>query len=331
MTAIAPVIVQSLQNALSAYIKNYGGGESLQDVRAIAGALLAVKAKAQVLLLQGLEIEAWVDAVVRDFDLRQLTNRIANATEQALATQAKLWREKVELKVRATLDAYIQTYVPDLDTHQIQATIATILPIVEDAQVSRDEAKRIIHHISNQYDWRSPMRRIIDPKWVILAGKAWKAFRNRDIEATVQDVVQVYISKFKPALVEMGEGLAEQALTALFNSKAQLDLDLDLDPESQRLIVQQVSFKMKLMEASPPPSKTVFEIAQQTHDAILHYRTQQRLGTVSLFPPVIHTDETNTAMSSLGGEMSIGIEIQPSATSQPEPGEGGETPKIEHS
>ncbi|MGF1521548.1 MAG: hypothetical protein ACFBSF_04425 [Leptolyngbyaceae cyanobacterium] len=328
MTAIAPIVVQSLQNALAAYLKNYGGGESLQAVRAIAGALLSVKSKAQAILLRGLEIEAWVDAVVRDFDPEQIAKLIANQAEQALATQAKLWREKVELKVRATLDAYIQTYIPDLDTHQIQATIATILPIVEDAQISRDEAQRIIHLIARQYDWRSPIQRIIDPKWVILAGKAWKAFRNRDVEATVQDVVQVYIRKFKPALVEMGEGLAEQALTALFNSKAQLDLDLNLDPESQRLIVQQVSFKMKLMEASPPPSKTALEIAQQLHEAITHYRTQQGFNSVSLFPPVIRTDEATEDVSSIGGEMSIGIEILPSSAASPaEPAAGADEPQ----
>ena len=318
MTAPTPVLVKSLQHALDAYLQTYGGSQAMQDIRAIAGALLAVKSRASAIVLQGLEIETWVEAVVQDFAPGKWGDRVWSETEQTLAVQAKTWRETLELKVRATLDAYIQTYIPDLETHQIQATVATILPIVEDAQIARDEAKRIIHLMSHQVDWRSPVERIIDPKWVILAGKVWKAVRNRNVETAVQDVVQVYINKFKPALVEIGEGLAEQALTALFNSQAQLDLELDLDPESRRLIIQQVSFKIKFLEASPPATKTAMEIAQQIHDAVTRYRTQQGLDRVSLLPPIVRNDNEDTTASSIGGKMSIGIEIHPSSESSTE-------------
>lgn len=319
MTVYAPAIVKSLRNALYAYINIDNDGESSAAVRAIAGAILSVQAKAGELVLKGLAIEAWVDELVRDFDVSQVADSVWNEAEKAIAAQAKTWRENLQTKARATLDAYVQAYAPNLDTHQIQATIATILPIVEDAQISRDEAKRVISLVSQQFDGQAAIDRVIDPKWVILAGKAWKAVHNRDIEATVQDVVQAYISKFKPSLVEIGEGLVEQAFKALSNSKGQLDLDFELDPESQRLLVKQVNFKLRLWEASPPPSKTALEFAQQIHSAVAHYRAEKGLNSVSLLPQTTRLDGDATS-SSIGGEISIGIEIHPSNKSQNDAG-----------
>ena len=317
MAVHGSAIVKSLQDALHAYIAIYGDGESIAAVRAIAGAILAVQSKAGEIVLKGLEIEAWVDAIVQDFDFTPIADQVWHEAAKAIAFQAKTWRENLETKTTATLDAYIQTYAPNLDSRQIQTIIATILPIVEDAQISRDEAKRIIQRISQQVDWQSAVDRVVDPKWVLLAGQVWKAVHNHDIEATVQDVVQAYISKFKPSLVAIGEGLVEEAFNALSNSKGQLDLDFELDPESQRLLVKQVSFKMRLIEASPPPSKTALEFAQQIHGAVTRYRTEQGLNSISLIPPTTQFDKSTTS-SSVGGEIGIGIEIHPSAKSQDE-------------
>ncbi|MEM9003023.1 MAG: hypothetical protein AAGE59_05775, partial [Cyanobacteria bacterium P01_F01_bin.86] len=267
------------------------------------------------------EIESWVDAIVTGFELGHLAEKGVDTAAQAIALQVKSWREKLELKTSATLDAYIQTYTPNLNTTKpphLPTTVATILPIVADTAISGDEAKRIIHLISRQFDWQSAVDRVVDAKWIFLAGKVRKALQNRDIEATVQDVVQAYVSKFKPVLVEMGEGLAEQALTALLNSQTELDLDIDLDPESQRLVIQQVSFKMRLIEASPAPSKTALEIAQQIRSAVTRHREKQGLDNISLLPPVTQV-EGDTASSSIGGDISIGIEIHPGSESQNEP------------
>ncbi|MEO0988640.1 MAG: hypothetical protein AAFY20_24345 [Cyanobacteria bacterium J06639_14] len=321
MTAPDAATVQSLRNVLDAYIEAYGGGESLSAIRAIAGSILSVQARAKAISLKGLEIEAWVDAIVTDFELGHLAEKRVDKAAHAIALQVKSWSEKLELKTSATLDAYIQTYTPDLNTTkppQIPTTVATILPIVADTAISSDEAKRIIHLISRQFDWHSAVDRVVDAKWIFLAGKVRKALQNRDIEATVQDVVQAYVSKFKPVLVEMGEGLAEQALTALLNSQTELDLDIDLDPESQRLVIQQVSFKMRLIEASPAPSKTALEIAQQIRSAVTRHREKQGLDNISLLPPVTQV-EGDTASSSIGGDISIGIEIHPGSESQNKP------------
>ncbi|MBE7381823.1 MAG: hypothetical protein F6J95_010485 [Leptolyngbya sp. SIO1E4] len=326
MTALTPKTAQSLRQALYAYIGQYGGGESIPQVRAIAGSLLSVRAKAGAIVFQGLEMEAWVDELVVDFDPSRVAEQAWTEGEQAIATQAKHWREALEVKARATLDAYIQTHVPNLETPQIQALITTILPIVEDVQISRDEAKRLIHLIRDEFDWQTAAQRILDPKWVAFANQVAQVARNQAVEATVQDTVRAYMVTFKPTLVEIGEGLVETALSAVINNKAKLGLDLALDPESQRLMVKQISFKLKLMEASASPSKTILEMAQQIHDEVARYRAAQGIDTPTYIPPLLQKDEP-TGNSVLGGEISIGVEVHPRSDRAKNPTEEGTPPK----
>ena len=312
MTTLDPAAQELLQNALYAYVQAYGG-ESIKEARAIAGALLAVKEKAGDLIAAGLEIETWVDEIVQDFDLSTVADHLKDEGARSLAAQAKHWRETVEVKAQATLDAYIQQYVPELDTQQLHGLIATILPVIEDAKISRDEAHRLIHHVSTQLDWQVALERVIDPKWALLAEKTMQCVINRDVEASVTDVMNAYVYKFQPTAVEIGEGLVEQAVQAVTNSKLALDLDLDLNAETQKLLIKQVVFKLNLMEASPPPSKIAIEIAQQVNDEVARYRREHELDPTSTLPEIIRTDDTGNR-SQLGGEISVGIELQPSST-----------------
>lgn len=318
MTTLDAATKQSLQNAIYAYLQSYGG-ETIADVRAIAGTLLTVKEKSEDLISQGLEIEQWVDDLVEGVDPSDIAERVVEEGERAIAAQAKKWRETVEIKARATVDAYIQKYAPDLDTFKIQNLVTTVLPIVEDAKISRDEAHRLIDTLSAQFDWQTAIGRVIDPKWVMLADKTMQVIRNRDAEDSVVDVMNAYVHKFKPTAVEIGEGLIEQAVQAVSNSKVALDLDFDLDAETQRLMVKQVMLKFNLMEASPPPSKTALEIAKQVHNEVDRYRREQGLNDIPYVPETTTKNEEQAGSSQLGGEMSIGFELQPRFTASTQP------------
>jgi hypothetical protein len=309
MTTLDAATQESLRKALYAYMHDYGG-ESLQEARAIAGSILAVKEKAGDLVAQGLEIEAWVDALVEDFDPTQMAEQMWTEGERAIAAQAHKWRDTVEVKARATLDAYIQKYVPSLDTQKLQGLAATILPIVEDTKISRDEAQRLIYQLTDQFDWQTAASRVIDPRWVMLADKAMQVIKHRDVEDSVMDVMNAYVYKFAPSAVEIGEQLVEEAMQAVTNSRVTLDLDIDLDAETRKLMVKQVMLKFNLMEASPPAYKSAFEIAQQVHDEVARYRREQGLDRINYQPEVTTTD-TQDGSSLLGGEMSIGFELQP--------------------
>ncbi|MEO1094107.1 MAG: hypothetical protein AAFX01_04315 [Cyanobacteria bacterium J06638_28] len=308
-TLFDPTTVRSLQRALYAYIDNYGAEDSLEQVRAIAGTIVSTRVKAGTMVAQGREIESWVNQVVQGFDPTQLGQQIWNAGEQAIATQAKHWRETIETKAKATLDAYVQKHIASVDVSQLPKILATTLPIVADVQITRDEAQRLIHAISLQFDWEAAVNRVIDPKWITLAGMVARHLRHADLEAAVRDVMQVYIAKFQPAAMAIGEALAEKALNAVLHSDV-LDIDIDLDLESRRLMIQQVSFKVNLMQASSPSSKTAMAIAQQIHDEVAGYRAQAGMEDSNYFPEVMTTDDSTSDSSVLGGSMSIGIDVQ---------------------
>ena len=91
-TTLDAATQQSLQAALYAYLHNYGG-DSVAEVRAIAGTLVALEAQAQQWPLPGWEIEQWVDTLVADVDLSQPLPHIWQATDHHLATQFPyFWR-----------------------------------------------------------------------------------------------------------------------------------------------------------------------------------------------------------------------------------------------
>ncbi|MGF1460342.1 MAG: hypothetical protein ACFBSG_15115 [Leptolyngbyaceae cyanobacterium] len=312
MTTLDDATQQSLQTALRTYVHTYGG-KSAPEIQAIAGAILTVKEKSGALISQGLEIEQWVDTLVSNFDLEGLAEQAGETAALLLANQTKHWRETIEVKATATVDAFIQKYAPDLNVQKIQTLTATVLPIVEDAKITRAEAARLIQTISKQIDVTAAINRVIDPKWTFLAEKAMQVLQHQDLEASATEVMHAYVHKFEPAAIEIGEDLIEQAVQAVTNSKVKLGLDVEIDPDTRQLIVKQVMLKFNLMEAAPQPSKTALEIAQELHEEVSRYRREQGLDTINYIPEVTVTDDAS-GNSQLGGELSVGIELQPTTS-----------------
>lgn len=313
MTTFDASTKQSLQTALYAYIDQYGG-ETLAEARAIAGALLSVHEQMGELVVPGWGIEQWVDDLVTDFDLTQIPGAAKEAAAQHLAAQAQAWREQLASKARNTLDAYIQKYAPALDTHNLEQLITTVLPIVEDATITRDEARHLIQTISQQVDVSAAATRRIDPQWLLLADTVQQVLQYKDLETSATDVMQAYVYQFQPAAVEIGEELVERAVAAVSDSKLQLSLNVDLDPETRKLLIKQVMLKVKLRDPSPSPAKTVLEIAQALHDEIARYRRDRGLNAADYLPSVTAVD-TPSDSSSLGGAIGVGIDLRPSRSS----------------
>ncbi len=309
MTTLDAETQQALTAALYAYLHDYGG-DSLDEARAIAGALLAVKMQAGELTLRGWEAEQWVEALVADVDLSQPPQtQTWQAVDQHLATQAKHWRDQLAIKTRAAVDAYLQKYTP-VDTQDLELLVATVLPLVTDATMTRAEALHVIHIVSSQINLSVASDRVIDPKWLLLADQVHQVWQQRELESSVGDVMAAYIHKFQPAAVEITESLIEQAVEAVTNSRLKLGLEAELTPETRQLLIKQVMLKVKLRDASAPPTKTFLEMAQDIHDEVMRYRRDRGLNDTSYWPNVT-TRETNDSSSALGGEMSVGIDLQP--------------------
>ncbi|MEM1280883.1 MAG: hypothetical protein AAGG53_12895 [Cyanobacteria bacterium P01_H01_bin.152] len=300
---------QSLQNALYAYLNQYGG-ESLADARAIAGALLSVQEQAGKLAASGWEIEDWVNDLVSDFDPKQISSAVNQAAAASLANQTKHWRELLENKTRSTFDAYIQKYAPALDTPTLEQLVVTILPIVEDATITRDEARRLILAISDQIDVPEIANRHIDPHWLLLADQVQQMRQYRELEEPTADIMHAYIHKFQPMAVEIGEALVERAIEAVSNSRLKLGLEVELDPETRKLLIKQVMLKVRLRDLAPPPTKTALEIAQELHSEVTRYRRDRGLDKANYLPAVTITDKPD-GEGLLGGEFSVGINLKP--------------------
>ncbi|MEM1291056.1 MAG: hypothetical protein AAGH67_06265, partial [Cyanobacteria bacterium P01_H01_bin.162] len=58
--------------------------------------------------------------------------------------------------------------------------------------------------------------------------------------------------------------------------------------------------------------KTAVAMAQQLNDEVVRYRREHGLDPASTLPTTIRTDDTSNS-SPLGGEISVGIELQRSA------------------
>jgi hypothetical protein len=311
MAKLTPEALNTVQGVLCAYGEAYGFADSLEELRAIAGSILSVKSQTEALVIRGAEWETWVEEVITPFQERDWSHYLVSAGERAIAAQVKDWREALRHKVEHTLAAYVQKAgLPDLPFDTLRQTVVSILPIVEDGQVTRDEVAAVIHHVQQHFDLGTALSQIIDPIWVGLAEKTIRCLQNGSLEAALRDTVNAYIEAYKPTLVEMGTSLVERAMAVVLANQGEFDLDIALDAETQALIVKQVSFKLKLRSASPPPSKTAAEIVDDLQDEIDRYRDANPISYI----PAVTTTEGATSASVLGPAMGIGITLGESTT-----------------
>lgn len=193
--------------------------------------------------------------------------------------------------------------------------LLTILPLVEEAQITRAEAERVLGEVAQHFIPQDAQQHVIDSHWLMLADKVRDCLQHDSLEAAVIDVVRAYAPEVKPDTTACTDDLVATALNAVLNYPGHLanlgvDVDLDLNAETQRLVVQQVTFKLHLAAAAPP-SETACDIAQQLDQAVAEYRAAQGRDRVSYIPtPVIQTVGDEDA-SSLGGAMEIGIPLTP--------------------
>jgi hypothetical protein len=101
------------------------------------------------------------------------------------------------------------------------------------------------------------------------------------MEQAVGETLTAYMQRFAPKLETIGEDLIERALEAVLKNQVDFGLDLDLNLVNRQLLIQQVSFQLNIMKASPLPSKTAQQIAAelQTEISDLQKYRQEHFGT----------------------------------------------------
>ncbi|MBF2037402.1 MAG: hypothetical protein IGR92_18465 [Leptolyngbyaceae cyanobacterium T60_A2020_046] len=258
--------LERLHRILCTYLDTDGQADSRQDLRSLVGAMLALEAKADRIAAHGLELESWVKAVVQSFDPAAAAAGADAEDYGEIAAHIRTWREALAVKAKATLDASVQKHAPNLATAQVPQVLLTILPLVEEAQITRAEAERVLGEVMQHFIPQDAQQHVIDSHWLMLADKVRDCLQHDSLEAAVIDVVRAYAPEVKPDTTACTDDLVATALNAVLNYPGHLanlgvDVDLDLNAETQRLVVQQVTFKLHLAAAAPP-SKTARDIAQ---------------------------------------------------------------------
>jgi hypothetical protein len=216
------------------------------------------------------------------FDIQSIAQTAIDQSKQTLASQAHQWRQELEDQVEGVLNTYLQQYSPNLNTDSLQDLVTAIAPMVKSGQVTKPEVIGLAQRMAETFAPNSVLHRAMNPTYVGLAKNLATVLSQKDTEAAVSETVSAYIEKFAPTVEEIGENLIETALNAVLKNQVEFGLETDLNLADRQLIIQQVSFKVNIMEQSPPPSKAAELMAQQLNREIERFKAERERNAGSL-------------------------------------------------
>ena len=269
-------LAQEVLAGLAAYAQQYDLPASPIQLEAVIGSLLNVKTQGDNQPLSARQIDHVVQWVKAGLNSQSLKEASIDESKQLLAAQAHRWRQELEHQVTGVLNAYVQEYSPDLDIDHLQDIVTAIAPMVKSGQATRQEVVGVAQTLFETFASASPLATVVGPTFVDLARDLATVLSQKDTEAAVSETVTAYAETFSPAAETIGESLIENALGAILKNQVMFGIDTDLNLAEKRLIIQQVSFKLNIMEQSPPPSKSAELMAQQLHAEIERFKAERR-------------------------------------------------------
>lgn len=277
-------LVQSVVGGLTAYGQLYGLPDSALQVQAIIGTLITLQARQMDHPLKPQQIDPIVQLVQSGVNVEAMDQTAVDQAQQTLARQAHQWREDLEQQASSAIEAYIHQYAPEVTTASLQDMVTAIAPMISDGQITKPEVVGLAHTLSRTFAPNSALASQLNPTHLALAKDLAAVFSQRGTEAAVSETVTAYVEKFAPTMEEVGDNLIENALNAIFKNKLEFDIDTDLHLVHKQLLIQQVSFKLNIMQQSPLPSKTAQAIAAELNAEIEQFKAerQRRLGRLDV-------------------------------------------------
>jgi len=275
-------LVQDLLASLAAYTSQYGQPETPLQRQAIIASLLNLKTQDTNQSLTAQQVDNIVRLVEADFDLSTLGQAVADEVQRALAQRAHQWQQELQQQVEGVLNTYLQQHNPDLDSSDLEELVTAIAPMVKSGQVTKPEVLGLAQQMAQTFAPDSALVVMANPTVLGLAKDLATVIGQRDTEAAVSETVTAYVEKFAPAAEEIGENLIESALSAILKNQVQFGIDTDLNLAEKRLIIQQVSFKLNIMQQSPPPSKSAELMAQQLNTEIERFKAERERNASTL-------------------------------------------------
>jgi hypothetical protein len=275
-------LVQDMSQALAAYGQRYGLPDSAQQLQGIAGSLFTVYSRTHNLALLAREVRRTIQAVLAEFDPKTGVNAVIDDTKQALAEQAHQWRQELETEVRGTLAAYIQNYSPILTADFLETAVTSLMPLLKQGQITRAEVESLIQLIADDLGTPLASTMGVHPEYIDLAKTLAISLSQQAMEQAVSETVVAYVKTFTPTLVEIGETLIEQALSAVLKNQVDFGFDVDLALMDRQLLINQVCFKLNIMEQLNLPSKSAQKLADDLHSEIERFTRERKEGLGNL-------------------------------------------------
>ncbi len=272
----------SLLSSLQAYGHSYGLPTSPEQLKGAVASLLRLSLPQASWSAGGVDMVAVVDRVVQAYGEGAIVPALLNAGQDLLVSQVHDWRVALEERVQDTLTGYLQSYAPaGLDLGALRDLTLVALPLVNGQGITREEVNGLVSQIVDSFDLQKVLAAKFNPTLVAVVKELAVAWSQRPLEQAVGETVTAYLERFAPKLETIGEDLIERALGAVLKNQVDFGLDLDLNLASRQLLIQQVSFQLNIMKASPLPSKTAQQIAAELQAEIgdLQQYRQEHLGT----------------------------------------------------
>ena len=274
-------LAQEILDGLAAYADQYELPTTPPQLEAVIGSLINAKIRQSQQALTPKQIDKLVQLVKTGVDVQAVGQAVIDDSKRALANQAHQWRQELEQQVEGVLKAYWQQYSPDeFNPDALREMVTAVVPMVKSGQVTKPEVIGLTQQMVETFAPNSALSAVVNPISLALAKDLATVLLQKNTEAAVSETVTAYVEKFAPAAEEIGENLIENALGAILKNQVQFGLDTDLNLQEKRLLIQQVSFKLNIMQQSPLPSKPAWVMAEQLNAEIERFKAEcrRRLG-----------------------------------------------------
>ncbi|MBW4461424.1 MAG: hypothetical protein KME47_14480 [Nodosilinea sp. WJT8-NPBG4] len=285
-----PEVTATLVSGLSAYGRLYGLPNSPEQVQGLLGTLLRLYRPEEPAAL----IDAVAQQVLDGLTADDLKNAIVDRATSALAKETHRWQRHLEQEAQGILAAYVQRYRPNLTPDALRMIVTSIMPLLGRAiadyrPLTRSEALGLISQIVQSFDVKG-ISAAIDPAYLAIAETLATALAQRPMAEAVGETVTAYVKSHAPTLINIGADLIALALSAVLKNQVDFNIGTQLSVIDEKLLIEQVSFQLNILQQSPPPSKAAWAIADQVNAAVEQYRQDRSEGSVDVTAGLVSED-----------------------------------------
>ncbi|MGB3138149.1 MAG: hypothetical protein WBB18_15190 [Nodosilinea sp.] len=277
---------ETLVAGLSAYGRLYGLPNSPEQVRGILGTMLRLYQPESAV------IDRVSQQVLDHLTPEALKAAIVSRVSSALAKEAHRWQQHLTHQAKGVLTAYAQRYAPAVTPDALSGMATTVVPLLSDRVITRSEAVGLVSQVAQTFDLEAATTAIVDPAYLALAQTLHLALSQKPMAKAVGETVIAYVQNHAPHLTTIGADLIATALSAVLKNQVDFNIDTQLTVVDERLLIEQVSFHLNILQELPMPSKAAWAIVAQVNATVEQYlqERQDSEGTVDVAAGLVGND-----------------------------------------